>query len=166
MSKVLEIPETTAGDKRMAVLKQLRIVVRAAQGHSARIEKQCGIGGAQLWMLCELYDHPGSRVGEIAQRMAIHQSTASNLLDTLTRKGYVTRTRDHRDLRAVTLALTLAGRQLVERAPAAPRGLLTEALGRLDDNAIAALETALRSLLDVIDDADESNALLPLPFNM
>lgn len=152
--------------QRLAVLKQLRIVVRAAQGHSARIEKQCGIGGAQLWLLQELYDHPGSRVGEIAQRMAIHQSSVSNLLDTLTKKGYVTRVRDSNDLRAVKLDLTGSGRQLLEQAPMPARGLLPEALGRLDEENLTALEKALQGLLNVIEDVDEQHALLPLPFTM
>jgi DNA-binding MarR family transcriptional regulator len=152
--------------RRLAVLKRLRIVVRAAQGHSARIEKQCGIGGAQLWLLQELYDQPGFRVGEIAQRMAIHQSSVSNLLDTLTKKGYVTRVRDSIDLRAVKLDLTEAGRQLVEQAPIPARGLLPAALDRLDDEGLMALAKALQGLLGVIEDVDEQHALLPLPFTM
>lgn len=163
---VLEAADGNIAEKQLAVLKQLRIVVRAASGHSARIEKQCGIGGAQLWLLQELYEHPGLRVGEIAQRMAIHQSTASNLLDTLTKKGYVTRARDSKDLRAVKLYLTDSGRTLTEQAPMPARGLLPEALGRLDEKNLAALENALQALLAVIGDTDEHSALLPLPFTL
>jgi DNA-binding MarR family transcriptional regulator len=158
--------EAAMTDTQLAVLKQLRIVVRSASGHSARIEKQCGIGGAQLWLLQELYEQPGLRVGEVAQRMAVHQSTVSNLLDTLTKKGYVTRARDSKDLRVVKLYLTDSGRTLIEQAPMPARGLLPAALGRLDETKLAALENALQALLDVIDDVDEHNALLPLPFTL
>jgi len=48
-------------------LKKLRIVIRAAQRHSAWIEKQCGVSGAQLWIMQELDETPGLRVGKLLQ---------------------------------------------------------------------------------------------------
>ena len=93
-------------------LKNFRIVIRAAQRHSAWIEKQCGVSGAQLWVMQELHEHSGLRVGEIANRLAIHQTTASNLLDSLERRGYVVKTRDREDQRVVKLRWQRAGRAL------------------------------------------------------
>lgn len=147
-------------------LKKLRIIIRAAQKHSAWIEKQCGVSGAQLWMMQELHDSPGLRVGEVADRMAIHQTTVSNLLDSLVKNGYVTKTRDSGDQRVVRLALSVQGAALLERAPKPARGLLPEALRKLDQQGLQELDKGLQVLLDVIDLVDEGYALQPLPFTM
>lgn len=147
-------------------LKKLRIVIRAAQRHSAWIEKQCGVTGAQLWVMQELYETPELRVGEIAEKLAIHQTTTSNLLDTLVKKGYVIKARDPLDQRVVKLVLSDQGAALVQRAPKPARGLLPEALRKLDQDGLTALNKGLQALLDVIDLVDETYGLQPLPFTM
>ena len=147
-------------------LKKLRIVVRSAQRHSAWIEKQCGVGGAQLWVLQELHDSPGLRVGEVAERLAIHQTTASNLLDALVKSGYVIKTRDAEDQRVVKLVLSGSGEELLQRAPKPARGLLPEALRKLDQDRLMELNKGLQALLDVIGLDDETYGLQPFPFTM
>ncbi|HJV51653.1 MULTISPECIES: MarR family winged helix-turn-helix transcriptional regulator [Oxalobacteraceae] len=148
----------------MQVLKKLRIVIRAAQRHSAWIEKQCGISGAQLWMLQELHDSPGLRVGEIAGKLAIHQTTASNLLDVLVKNGYVQKTRDPQDQRVVKLMLSKKGGDLLTKAPKPARGLLAEALGKLDQGGLSELDKGLQALLDVIEQGDDASGMQPLSF--
>lgn len=147
-------------------LKKIRIVIRAAQRHSAWIEKQCGVSGAQLWVMQELHEHSGLRVGEIANRLAIHQTTASNLLDSLERRGYVVKTRDREDQRVVKLTLSDQGAELLLRAPAPARGLLTEALRKLEVPALLKLNEGLQALLECIDGEDAGNGLQPLPFTL
>ena len=147
-------------------LKKMRIVIRAAQRHSAWIEKQSGVTGAQLWVMQELHETAGLRVGEIAEKLAIHQTTASNLLDALVKKGLVIKARDTIDQRVVKLALSEPGKLLIRRAPTPARGLLPEALRKLDQDSLTELNKGLRALLDVIDQVDESNGLQPLPFTM
>lgn len=148
------------------VLKKIRIVIRAAQRHSAWIEKHCGVSGAQLWMMQELQDAPGLRVGEIAHRMAIHQTTVSNLLDTLEKRGYVVKTRDPDDQRAVRLSLSEQGSELLEHAPKPARGLLPEALEQLAPERLLQLNQGLQGLVDSIGVLDEGYGSQPLPFMM
>ncbi|MBC7500499.1 MAG: MarR family transcriptional regulator, partial [Herminiimonas sp.] len=85
-----------AADTAIAVdaLNKLRIVVRSAQRHSAWIEKQCGVTGAQLWLMQELHETPGLRVGELAERLAIHQTTTSNMLNGLARRKLLVKKRE------------------------------------------------------------------------
>ncbi|KIF79915.1 MarR family winged helix-turn-helix transcriptional regulator [Noviherbaspirillum autotrophicum] len=147
-------------------LKKLRIVIRAAQRHSAWIEKQCGVAGAQLWLMQELEEMPGLRVGEIADRMAIHQTTVSNLLDALEKRGLVVKTRDPEDQRAVKLALSDEGRKLLESAPKPARGLLPEALRQMEPEQLALLDRGLQELLNSIGMLDDSYGLQPMPFTM
>jgi DNA-binding MarR family transcriptional regulator len=150
----------------LEALQKLRIVIRAAQRHSLWIEKQCGVNGAQLWIMQELADVPGLRVGEITARLAIAQTTTSNLLEGLARKGYVVKTRDREDARVVKLALSDAGRALLDAAPKPARGLLPEALAKLDVAGLASLNAGLQGLLESIDDLDVTFGLQPMPFTM
>lgn len=150
----------------LAILKKFRIVMRSAQRHSAWIDKQCGVNGAQLWIMEELRETPGLRVGEIAHRLAIHQTTTSNLIDGLKKRGYLSKSPDPDDKRAARLALSAAGMALLEQAPKPARGLLPQALLQLDPGQLALLDAGLQGLLDSIDAVDEAYALEPLPFNM
>ncbi|QGZ38520.1 DNA-binding MarR family transcriptional regulator [Pseudoduganella flava] len=150
----------------LEALQKLRIVIRAAQRHSLWIEKQCGVNGAQLWIMQELADTPHLRVGQITARLAIAQTTTSNLLEGLVRKGYVVKTRDPDDARVVKLALSDAGATLLAAAPKPARGLLPEALAKLDEADLANLNAGLQGLLESIEVLDEGFGLQPMPFTM
>jgi DNA-binding MarR family transcriptional regulator len=155
-----------ASPSRLDILKKLRIVIRAAQRHSLWIEKQCGVSGAQLWMMQELHDFPGLRVGELASKLAIHQTTASNLLDALRKRGYVVKERDPNDQRVVNLKLSAEGACVLSKAPTPARGLLPEAILYLDEENLLQLNNGLQGLLNSIDQLDEGYGMLPLPFTM
>lgn len=150
----------------LAILKKLRIVIRAAQRHSAWIEKQCGVSGAQLWVMQELHETPNLRVGEIAGKLAIHQTTTSNLLDTLEKRGYVVKARDPNDQRAVRLVLSESGELMLAQAPKPARGLLPESLRQLNAASLTQLNMGLQGLLDSIDVLDEGFDSQPLSFTM
>jgi len=147
-------------------LGKFRILIRAAQRHSAWIEKQCGVSGAQLWLMEELREFPGLRVGEIANRMAIHQTTVSNLLDVLSKRGLVMKTRDASDQRAVKLILSEQGMDLLMRAPKPARGLLPEALRKLEVERLRQLNEGLQALLDSMNTLDKGFGAQLLPFTM
>lgn len=147
-------------------LKKLRIIIRSAQRHSSWIEKNCGVTGAQLWVLQELKDAPGLRVGEVAAKLAIHQTTASNLLNALLEKEYLEKFRDRDDQRVVKLVLSKRGAAVLKKAPTPARGLLPEALCNMDARSLASLNKGLDALLAVMESADESYAAQPFSFNM
>ena len=54
-------------------------------------------------------------LNELAGELCLDKSTASRVVATLERKGYVARTTHPRDRRAVLLTATAAGKRLVER---------------------------------------------------
>ena len=161
VSSMVDSPEI-----RFDILKKLRVIIRAAQQHSQWIEKQCGVKGAQLWLIQELADSEGMRVGELATRLSIHQTTTSNLLDGLVKRGYVDKMRDPQDQRAVRVHLTEQGRELLANSPKPARGLLPEALMHMDAGTMQALDTGLQALIDGIETVDEGFEMLPLPFTM
>lgn len=129
------------------VLRQFRAVSRSVNRHFHAVERQCGISGSQLGALAAIAASPGLKVTELAQRLALHQSTASNLIDLLVRKGLLERRRTDHDLRVVRLHATEAGHRLVARAPVPLDGLLTHALRQLDAGTLSALHGNLVSLM-------------------
>lgn len=148
----------------LSVLQRFRVLIRTAQRHSQWIERQSGVTGAQLWALQELAEVPGLRVGELANRMALHQSTASNMVDKLESGGMIRKERTSADQRVVKLFLTESGQELLSRAPSPARGVLPEALRLLDEEALLRLQQELDALLRQIKDLDEGFGMQPLPF--
>lgn len=150
----------------LEILQKFRIIVRAAQKYSQRVEKSLGVSGAQLWIMKEIERVPGLRVGEVARKLAIHQTTASNLLDALEKKDMVCKMRMPTDQRIVNLTLTDKGRALLMAAPDLTRGLLPEALSQMSETDLVRLGESLDLLLHTMSQVDVDFALQPLPFTM
>ncbi|THF66940.1 MarR family transcriptional regulator [Pseudothauera nasutitermitis] len=153
-----------SGISPLSVLQRFRVLIRTAQRHSQWIERQSGVTGAQLWAMQELVEAPGLRVGELANRMALHQSTASNMVDRLETSGLIRKERTSADQRVVRLYLTEAGTHLLARAPSPARGVLPEALRKLDEESLLRLQNELDGLLVQIKNMDEGFGMQPLPF--
>lgn len=130
-----------------SVIRQLRVIIRALQGHSRSVERACGISAAQLWALWELQRSPGLNVSDLSRQLSVHPSTASNLLDKLEQGGLIERQRRERDQRIVRVFITDAGRALLSGAPAAPQGELNQALQNMEPEQLLGLEQALGALI-------------------
>lgn len=144
------------------VLKRFRMIFRAVQQHSHWVETRTGVSSAQLWALWELSKKPGIRVTELAKAMSVHQSTASNLLEKLVRKGLVTRNRISPDHRVVSLYLTEQGKQTLDRLPSPAQGILQNALTSLQPETLVSLCRELDQLIACMNIKDESGALQPI----
>lgn len=143
-------------------LKRFRMVFRAVQQHSLRVEQRCGLTSAQLWAMSELAARPGLRVSELAHAMSIHASTASNLLDKLERKGLIEKQRQRDDQRVVLLTATPAGLNLLGFAPAPTTGILQSALFQLPPEILQSLIGNLDALVAAMKIDDDGAALQPL----
>ena len=145
-----------------AVLQNLRVIFRSIQEHSRWVEKKCGVSAAQLWAMWELFAEPGLPVSSLSKALSVHQSTASNMLDKLERKGLVRRDRSGPDQRVVRLYLTAEGVDLLAEAPRPAQGALTDALQRLPDQVVGELETGLVLLVGAMRIKDQKAAMQPL----
>ena len=114
----------------------------------------------------ELHEAGKMRIGELTAKLAVHQTTTSNLVDSLEKRGFVTKARDPNDQRAVTVMLTEQGAAILLKAPKPARGLLPEALLQLDQKHLDELESGLQGLLESIETLDEEFGMLPLPFTL
>jgi DNA-binding MarR family transcriptional regulator len=147
------------------VLQQLRVVVRLADAHASMLEQATGVPGAQLWALHEIAEEEGLRVGELAHRMRMHQTTISNLVHKLERQGLVHKDRAGDDQRVVQLRTSAAGRKILRRAPTPRRGLLPHVLDSLTPEQLRKVHDGLAVLVERMGGFDAELAEKPMPFN-
>lgn len=143
------------------VLRRFRVVFNAVRTHFRQMEKDVGLGGAQIWALAVIKANPGIGMGGVANQMEIHQSTASNLIKTLLRKELISLTKAADDRRNVCLTILPAGARLLKRVPGPFEGVLPQALGQMDVQALQRLDQDLGALISLLN-ADESAAQTPL----
>lgn len=143
------------------VLRQFRLVFNAIKTHFQQVEKQAGVGGAQVWALSVIRDRPGIGVNELARAMDVRQPTASNLVRTLVEQDLAEVRKDSRDRRAVQLHIRPGGMRVLKRAPGPFSGVLPQALANLDRETLDRLETDLAKLIAGLD-ADAAGARIPL----
>jgi DNA-binding MarR family transcriptional regulator len=148
-------------DAAARVLRQFRLVFNSVKTHFQQVEKKAGVGGAQVWALSIIRDQPGIGVTELARRMDIHQTTASNLVRSLVQAGLARTERSRTDRRAVQLHLEPDAQRVLRKAPGPFAGVLPDALAQLDPAVLARLEADLAELLAVLQ-ADERGARIPL----
>jgi DNA-binding MarR family transcriptional regulator len=134
-------------EARDAALLALRSVYATTRRQLAAMRRATGLGSALVWALAEIAEQPGLRVGDLAERMRIHSSTASNLCRRLRDDRLVRARAAVEDGRAVGLYLTSDGRATLRKAPLPPRGVLKVALARMSARECGRLVDALAPLL-------------------
>jgi DNA-binding MarR family transcriptional regulator len=89
-------------------------------------------------------------VNALSKRMALHQTTASNLVNALVERKLIRRVRDGTDQRVVQLHVATEGRRMLQRAPGPHAGLLVDALRHLNATQLAQLRRGLEMLVAVM----------------
>ncbi|APW43547.1 MarR family winged helix-turn-helix transcriptional regulator [Rhodoferax saidenbachensis] len=154
-------PSASQTDNAALALRRFRVVFNAVRTHFRHVEKETGLGGAQVWALSLIQQNPGMGVGEVSAKMDIHQSTASNLIKILVKKDLLTLSKSDGDKRAVELRVTAEGKKAIKKIPGPFEGVLPEALRQLDDATLASLNRDLEKLMHVLE-ADEDAGSIPL----
>lgn len=144
------------------VLRQFRLVYGSVRRHLRQVQQACGVSGSLVWMLCELEKSPGIGVSELAERLSLHTSTASQLAEKLVKGAYVTKTRSMKDQRRVGLRLTRKGAETIRRAPQPTEGVLPQALVALSDRTLRSLHANLAQVLRRIASSDIEDASRPI----
>lgn len=106
-----------SADAQADAVEALLAVSRALVGLAARslagLNEEVTL--AQYRTMVVLASHGPQRIADIAAELGVAPSTATRMCDRLVRKGWARRSRSTRDRRVVRLALTPAGRELIEQ---------------------------------------------------
>ncbi len=143
-------------------LRKFRVIYGCVRQHFREVEQQCGVSGSQLWILQEIASTPGIGVSELAERLSIHQSTCSQLVEKLTVHGYVVKARSAQDQRRVGLSLTDTANTLLATAPGPTEGVFPSALRALSEAELSALDHALSMVISQLRVSDDRFADQPL----
>lgn len=153
---------TTHQELPLEVLGLFRIIFKSANKHFEEIERTAGVSGAQLWALSEVASAGEIMVSQLAKAMSLHQSTTSNLVEKLEAKGLVTRVRSVDDRRVVKVQVSPAGKAILSKAPGPVRGILPDALMRMESDELLNLKGCLDKLLELLEHKSEQSAQEPL----
>ncbi|CNE58221.1 MarR family transcriptional regulator [Mycobacterium tuberculosis] len=146
----------------MRVLGRLSRLARIAERELKNLFTEFGLERGEFDVLATLRragSPGGMTAGALARSSMVTSGAVTNRLDRLVAKGYVTRELDPGNRRTVIVALTPAGRDLIDRALVAhvenERRILA-ALGRQEQDDLA--ETLRTLLLSLGDEAPDPNA--------
>ncbi len=101
-------------------------------------------------------------VSELADRLSIHQSTGSQLVEKLVGRGLISKERSKEDQRRVGLQVTDEASRLLKNAPGPAEGVLPEALQALPESALLALDRSLMGVIGQLRMRDDKLADRPL----
>ena len=146
----------------LQVLKKFRVIYGSMRQHFREIERACGISGSQLWLLQEIVNTPGIGVSELAERLSIHQSTCSLLVEKLALRELIIKNRSSMDQRRVGLHPSEQAFALIKCVPGPAEGLLPGALLTLPTDTINTLNMALEVVIQQMRISDNKLADKPL----
>jgi MarR family transcriptional regulator, organic hydroperoxide resistance regulator len=146
----------------LQVLKKFRVIYGSVRQHFREVEKNCGVTGSQLWILQEVAKNPDIGISELSDRLSIHQSTGSQLVEKLVARGFIIKERSKEDQRRVGLRLSAEAAKTLKNAPGPAEGLLPEALNALSESSLLALENSLLEVIGQLRIRDDKYADKPL----
>lgn len=129
----------------------IRRVIRAVDLHSRKLLEECGLTAPQLATLRELERTGDTSIGVLARAIHLSQPTLTGIIDRLERRGLIRRTRDGEDRRAVKVAVTSAGRELLSRAPHSLHARFRREFEKLRDWEQTLMLSSLQRLADMMD---------------
>ena len=132
------------------ILVALRRITRAIDLHSRKLANTFGLTGPQLVCLRALSRTEQITPGALARQVALSQGTVTGIVDRLLARQLVTRSRNPRDRRQVTVAITAAGRALVQQAPSPLQERFVSRLARLATEQQSQIRDTLENVVSMM----------------
>jgi len=133
------------------IVQSFRKIFKYIQQYSEEVLKEFGVTGPQLWLLKTLHDDNGTPVSELSQKMFLHISTVSSIINRLEEKGLIERKRTKTDRRKVFIHLTDRGEELIVKAPEPAQGKLLHGLQKLSSEEVLGLYKSLEKIVQLME---------------
>ncbi len=130
------------------LMKQVELAVRARLDEMVR---PAGLTALQYTALTVLEGHPDLTASHLARRSFVTAQSMADMITALDARGLIERHRDQRDRRRLVLALTSAGRDLLDMHREQVRDLEAEMLAGLDADEALGLRRAMESCREQLD---------------
>jgi DNA-binding MarR family transcriptional regulator len=129
----------------------LHRIFQAVDLFSRKTLREFGVSGPQIWALRTISEADVVNMGDLAQRMHLHMSTITGIIDRLEIAKLVTRERSSSDARVMELRLTPKGRSILAKAPEPPRSKAARGLQRLSAKDLKRVRSALLLVAKAMD---------------
>jgi len=150
--KKQKMPKQVPRDIEISEITQsLRRIIKTIQDYSHEVSSKYGITGPQLWALKTIDQNGSLSLGELSQRMYLHPSTISGVIDRLEKKGYALRGRNQKDRRVVKVVLTTKGEKLAKKAPNPVQGKMIYGLRKLRKKEIDSIYHSVQKLVEIME---------------
>lgn len=136
------------------ILRALRRITRAIDLHSRQLANTFGLTGPQLVCLRAIAQNGDVKPSEIARDVSLSQATVTGIVDRLASRQLVSRERNERDRRVVTVSITEPGRMLVEQAPSPLQTRFVTRLNKLPPIEQVAIRDMLQRVVEMMDGED------------
>jgi MarR family transcriptional regulator, organic hydroperoxide resistance regulator len=141
------LPVGKRGVLELWALQGFRMIFGSARRFDAEVRRTTGVPGSLLWALSEIASAADMSINALANRMALHQTTASNIVNALVERKLVLRRRNAADQRVVELQVSAHGTRVLRRAPGPHAGLLVDALKCMKAHQLEGLQQNLMLLV-------------------
>jgi len=128
------------------IVNSVRRIQGTLERYSRTLSRSFRITGQQLGLLRVVDRFPTATLGDLSQRMYLHISTVSGIVDRLEAGGYLHRRRSTDDRRVVHLRLTEKGRRLISQAPPSGFGFMVQNLEKLPAAEVRRMSQAMQKL--------------------
>ncbi len=140
-----------------AVLSASRVLVAIAARSLADLDEAEDVTLTQYRSLVVLASRGPQGMASLAEALGVTPPTASRLCERLVRKGLVRRRTDRNDRRQVKVALTEAGRRLVDVVTARRRQQIADLLSAVPEDARRSVVAGLQLLADAAGEVPEQD---------
>jgi MarR family transcriptional regulator, organic hydroperoxide resistance regulator len=146
MTKAIMKIKSTKQDEIGEVINSIRGINAALQKQSKELMRSFRITGPQLGALRVLHLYPEISLRELSERMYLHVSTVCGIVDRLEMAGYLTRSRNTEDKRAVIICLTEKGLKTIKEVPISGFGAMFFSLQKLPAAQVRQISKAMKQL--------------------
>lgn len=129
------------------ILNDLRRIVQAVRQSAAQCDRASGLTSAQLLILQLIDKNPEMTIKALASATFTHQTSVSQVVTRLQRRGLLSRRKSLEDARRRALCLTDAGRAALSTPIGTIQETLIHALSSLSPARLAALADGLQELV-------------------
>lgn len=148
---------TKRSNAALAELDQLFVQLSREVVHAVREQGLGGLSLSQI-MVLKKAQRRGARAQDLSRGLAVSPAAVTKLVDQLSCRGLITRTRSRKDRRSAILAVTPEGVAALEQSERVRIQIIRALLEPLSQEEIAVLTRVLRHLVEVIPTAWKESA--------
>jgi DNA-binding MarR family transcriptional regulator len=145
-----DVGELTSQQRCREMLISLRKINQAISLHSKDLNRRFGLTGPQLVILNEIARHESITVTQLARSISLSQATVTDILNRLSKKGLVERTRDTIDRRRVLVRITPKCNDILSQAPPALQDTFMDQYTDLPEWEQLMILSALKRIVDLM----------------